>query len=202
MNDMGFSPSVDSADLVTRIEAEHAAVGLALQSALSHAIACGELLIEAKRRFGEYGEWRPWLTANCSVSARSARVYMALARRLKQLTDENGGVLPISLRQALDLINTQRKSYEGEYFPPPQTAVWKRNDRTHVLWGVDWGITETLIAITRIRDPANGTLPKPSTVAKAARDGRTPGLTPETLWPAIALLTSYAEALDETEAAE
>ena len=35
MNDMSFSPSPDSADLVGRIEAEHAAVGLALQCALA-----------------------------------------------------------------------------------------------------------------------------------------------------------------------
>ena len=48
------------------------------------AIACGELLIEAKRQV-KHGEWRPWIEANCKVPARTARHYMALARRRKRL---------------------------------------------------------------------------------------------------------------------
>jgi Protein of unknown function (DUF3102) len=193
-----ISNDSEVADLATRIEAEHIAVGQALQSALTHAIACGKLLIEAKLQFGEYGEWSPWLMDNCSVSARTARVYMALARRLEQLTDENGNVLPISVRQAVDLINTQRRS-DSEPHTPPQAAVWKHNHETFVTWAVKWGkFTPTLIDITRITDKANGAPPKPSTVAKAARQGRTPGLTAENLRKAITLLTSYAEALERS----
>ena len=149
-----------------------------------HAIACGELLIEAKRRFGKYGEWRPWLTAHCSVSARSAHVYMALARRLKQLTDENGGVLPISLgRPSISSIPSAKATGENIFLRHRQRFGSATTEPCP--WGVDWGIAETLIAITRIRDPANGTLPKPSTVAKAARDGRTPGLTPAPCGPRL-----------------
>jgi hypothetical protein len=196
MNDMSFSISLD---LAARIEAEHAAVGVALQGALAHAIAAGELLIEAKERFGQYGEWSHWLMSNCSVSARSARVYMALARRLEQLTDENGSVLPVSVRQAIDLINTQRESY-SEPPGPRKAAVFRRNAETHVSWAVDWRVTPTLIAITRIKDRCNSTLPKPSTVARAVREGRTPGLTAASLRDAIAILTSYAEALERLEA--
>ena len=53
MNDMTpidiAHPQDGMRDLATRIEAEHAAVAQALQSALAHAIAAGELLIVAKR---------------------------------------------------------------------------------------------------------------------------------------------------------
>ena len=45
-------PRAGLADLAGRIDAEHAAVATALQSALAHAIAAGELLIEAKRKAG------------------------------------------------------------------------------------------------------------------------------------------------------
>ena len=49
MNDMTpidiAHPQDGMRDLATRIEAEHAAVAQALQSALAHAIAAGELLI-------------------------------------------------------------------------------------------------------------------------------------------------------------
>ena len=87
-------------DLVARIEVEHAAVGQALGAALAHAIAAGEMLIVAKRQV-QHGEWRPWLEANCSVPARTARHYMALARRRKRLCDQNGNVLPISVHAAI-----------------------------------------------------------------------------------------------------
>ena len=54
MNDMTpidiAHPQDGMRDLATRIEAEHAAVAQALQSALAHAIAAGELLIVAKRQ--------------------------------------------------------------------------------------------------------------------------------------------------------
>jgi hypothetical protein len=67
MNDMtmnGAAAASQSSDLVQRIEAKHAAVGQALQSALAHAIACGELLMQAKLQVKAVkGWWLPWLAA-------------------------------------------------------------------------------------------------------------------------------------------
>jgi Protein of unknown function (DUF3102) len=93
-------PPIALDSLARRIDAEHNAVAAALQSALGHAISAGVMLIEAKRQVG-HGRWLPWLAANCSVPARTATHYMALARQRKKLCDQNGNVLPISVHEAI-----------------------------------------------------------------------------------------------------
>ena len=179
-------------DLTMRIEAEHAAVGQALQSALAHAIAAGELLIEAKRQV-THGEWRPWLEANCSVPARTARHYMALARRRKRLCDQNGNVLPISVHAAVEeLKEPQRGPIPSPYDPVEMTEFpsgglpyvplteaerEQRREARRREWFVQaWGgFGETLHAVIGLvtwRNP-----PAPRYVAKAAKAGKTPGLT-------------------------
>jgi Protein of unknown function (DUF3102) len=189
-------------ELITRIEAEHAAVGQALQSALAHAIACGELLIEAKRQV-KHGEWRPWIEANCKVPARTARHYMALARKRKHLCDQNGNVLPISVHDAVETIKELRGwPHPWPYGPedmsefPSQTAgeSWSGPLPSLMFWNVPWGefgvALKGVITLTQWRRP-----PAPHGVASAAKAGKTPGLTAESLRAASALLTSYADAL-------
>jgi hypothetical protein len=58
-------------DLAARIKAEHEAVSTALKESVRHAIAAGELLIEAKDRL-KHGEWLPWLKDHCTISERTA----------------------------------------------------------------------------------------------------------------------------------
>jgi Protein of unknown function (DUF3102) len=203
-------------ELITRIEAEHAAVGQALQSALAHAIACGELLIEAKRQV-KHGEWRPWIEANCKVPARTARHYMALARKRKHLCDQNGNVLPISVHDAVETIKELRghpytlpyDPVEMEEFPSRGIAYVRlteaeiqerrearRREWWHVrAWGGFGGALMGVIEFGRWSNP-----PAPRHVAKAAKAGKTPGLTAESLRAASALLTRYAEALERLEA--
>ncbi len=77
----GLEGSNSLADLAARINAEHEAVGNALQRGLDHALAAGRLLIEAKKQFTKRGEWLPWLKANCAASVRSAQAYMQVARQ-------------------------------------------------------------------------------------------------------------------------
>jgi hypothetical protein len=59
------------ADLRERLKAEHAAVAGALTSSLQHAMACGDILIEAKSMI-PHGGWLPWLET-AGVSARLAQ---------------------------------------------------------------------------------------------------------------------------------
>jgi Protein of unknown function (DUF3102) len=72
------------ADLAHRIKAEHDAANEAKRSAISHAIAAGDLLIEAKDRVS-HGDWLPWLEANVGFSERTAQAYMRLAREYPKL---------------------------------------------------------------------------------------------------------------------
>ena len=198
MNDMTISEApIALSNLATRIEAEHAAVAHALQSALAHAIMAGELLIVAKRQV-QHGEWRAWLEANCSVPARTARHYMALARRRKRLCDQNGNVLPISVHAAMDeLKELGGRPHRWPYDPMEMEEFASSHAGPHESsWGgLSWGVpfVEALQAVTRLTQCKP---PKPCYVAKAALAGKTPGLTAAGLREAITLLTRYAEALE------
>jgi hypothetical protein len=97
------------ATLVAEIEAEHAATQLAAQSALEHAIRCGELLLEAKVKVG-HGDWLPWLKANCSFRPRTARAYMQLARAMPTLPEAKWQrVANLSVRDAIAQLGQQAR---------------------------------------------------------------------------------------------
>jgi Protein of unknown function (DUF3102) len=70
--------------LAEAIEAEHRAACCAAQTALQHAMRCGELLTEAKAAVG-HGGWLAWVEANLSFGDRQARKYMRLARHSEQI---------------------------------------------------------------------------------------------------------------------
>ena len=99
-------------DLAARIRAEHEAVSAHFANALEHAVAAGDLLIEAKARLG-HGEWLPWLEANCRVPERTCQHYMRLARRI----DKSATLADLTVTEALDLIAEPRPVE-----PPPLTA--------------------------------------------------------------------------------
>ena len=180
-------PTIALDSLARRIDAEHGQVATALQSALRHAISAGEMLIEAKRQVG-HGQWLPWLAANCSVPARTATHYMALARQRKKLSDQNGNVLPISVHKAVQWLRLLAQSPEpsGEDDFPGGRYAWGS-----LSWGAPFA--EALQAVTRLPQLNP---PAPRYVVNAARAGKTPGLTAPALREAIALLTRYAEALE------
>jgi hypothetical protein len=66
--------------LAEHINAEHRACGLALNSALEHALAAGDLLLQAKAECNPR-TWLAWLEANFEGKPRTAQVYMQLAKR-------------------------------------------------------------------------------------------------------------------------
>lgn len=180
----------DLLDLAARIDAEHGEVAAALQSALGHAISAGELLIEAKRQI-KHGGWLPWLKANCSVPARTASHYIRLAKRRADLCDGIGNVLPISVTKALRLLlHYDAADPDGSGYS--EWGDYVRYDG----WGrLAWGapFVQALRAVTRITQLHP---PAPRYVVKAARAGKTPGLSAPALREAIALLTRYAIALE------
>src|SRR5262245_1763877 len=68
----------DLPTIAIEIRREVDAAGSSWRDAVGHALAAGELLIEAKGRV-KHGEWLPWLEANFPGSTRSAQGYMRLA---------------------------------------------------------------------------------------------------------------------------
>jgi hypothetical protein len=68
-----------------------------MRQAVEHAIAAGELLIEAKKQV-KHGEWQTWLMANCDISERTVQAYMKLARAP---LEKRNAVADLPLREAL-----------------------------------------------------------------------------------------------------
>jgi hypothetical protein len=66
------------ADLARRIQAEHEAVIAAVKSGAEHAMAAGDLLIQAKAKVN-HGGWQLWLKEHCAFSEGTAQLYMQLA---------------------------------------------------------------------------------------------------------------------------
>jgi hypothetical protein len=69
---------VDLPALAKQINSDHAAVISAAKSAVTRAISAGEALLTAKAAVPD-GTWLRWLSANCTVSKRTAQLYMQLA---------------------------------------------------------------------------------------------------------------------------
>jgi hypothetical protein len=97
-------------DLSARIKAEHGAVVDALNSAVMHAMAAGDLLAEAKGRV-KHGEWLPWLEEHCAISERTAQLYMRLAedRERLELLIRTGADLSINQAAGLATMSLKEK---------------------------------------------------------------------------------------------
>src|ERR1700730_13731457 len=97
MHDLTLSNSL--ADLAARIRTEHEAAGGALKRSLQHAVAAGDLLIEAKAQL-RHGQWLPWLSEHCQIPERTARLYMRLAKNKIEI----GNVADLTVRGAVALL--------------------------------------------------------------------------------------------------
>jgi hypothetical protein len=86
-------------DLARRINEKHNEAEQALMSGFAHAIAAGELLLEAKATV-PHGEWLSWLAKNCAVAARTAQLYMKVAQGRKQLEAKNASLADLTLEGA------------------------------------------------------------------------------------------------------
>jgi hypothetical protein len=181
------------AALAQRIEAEHNAVATALQAALGHAIAAGELLIEAKAKV-RHGQWHKWLAKNCDIPQRTCSHYMYLARRRERLCDQNGNALPIrTVNEALHLLKNSYPRPGDRSGSDEPYSEW--GERGHCAWGcAAWGsfngALQTAMRITEFGAP------RPSLISRAYRAGKTPGLEPARLREAAALLIRYADAIE------
>jgi hypothetical protein len=100
---MRVEQSNSLAVLAGRIKAEHEAVSVALRDSVRHAIAAGELLIEAKEQL-KHGQWLPWLNDHCTISERTAQLYMRCARNRTEIEANAQCVADLSLNEAAALL--------------------------------------------------------------------------------------------------
>ncbi len=102
MSDLSHSNSL--ADLAARIVTEHRAVSTALKDSVRHAIAAGELLIEAKNQV-PHGGWLPWLHEHCTMSERTAQLYMRVAKNRTEIENQiRNDVADLSFNEAAAML--------------------------------------------------------------------------------------------------
>jgi hypothetical protein len=102
MHDLALSNSL--ADLAARInEAHHLAMHHA-GAAIAQAIACGQMLLEARSKAG-HGQWLPWLRQNVTFGERSAQGYMRIAERAPKHSEGS------TIRDALKELATPRRHW-------------------------------------------------------------------------------------------
>jgi hypothetical protein len=104
------------ASLAAGIQAEHQATAASLRRGLEHAVAAGELLVEAKALL-RHGEWLAWLQDHCALSDRTARLYMRLARNRSEIEQQIGNVADLSVRGAVALIAAPKQSQLADFVP-------------------------------------------------------------------------------------
>ena len=92
-------------DIAARIKTEHQAVEASFKRGIEHAIAAGELLLEAKLRPEiKHGDWLPWVEQCCGVTPRAAQMYMRVAKYRAELESKYETVSHLTLRKALSAL--------------------------------------------------------------------------------------------------
>lgn len=101
----------DLPELALAINRAQQSIESAISQALGHAIEAGQALIDAKALV-KHGEWQTWLKGNCTVSDRTARNYMRLAREMPKLSpQERQRVADLPLREAVAAIATPKANH-------------------------------------------------------------------------------------------
>jgi hypothetical protein len=112
--DLADAPKLE--DLAKTIRECHAACQAIFQSSLLRAKEAGELLIRVKESLA-HGEFGPWVDANCGFSPETARGYMRVARRWRELESadpDRERVTDLSYRAALAQLARPRSSTSGD----------------------------------------------------------------------------------------
>src|SRR5215467_3442763 len=101
-----IEPSNSLTDLRERLKIEHAAVNGAMNESLIHAMAAGDILIEAKAQL-KHGQWLPWVKMS-GVSERTAQRYVRLARCRADIEAKSDTVSDLGLSGALAMLAVRR----------------------------------------------------------------------------------------------
>lgn len=113
MSDITLSNSLT--DLAARIRAEHEGAQAAVRRGIEHAMAAGDMLIEAKKLL-KHGQWLPWLRDHCEMPDRTARHYMRLARGRKRIESEIGNVADFTVTGAVAFLSTNESNRTAAQF--------------------------------------------------------------------------------------
>jgi Protein of unknown function (DUF3102) len=89
--------------LAARFKVEHQECVAAVRKGLVHALAAGDVLMEAKRQVG-HGRWLGFLRDHCEISERSASRYIWLAKNRATIESKSATVADLTVRGAIELL--------------------------------------------------------------------------------------------------
>lgn len=107
--------------LTAAIRQEHAAVNVAAQTALQHALEAGRLLADARHNI-PHGSWESYVKDSCGIAPRTASLYLRLHRNRDRLPNRQH-VADLSVRQAARLLERPRAKAEPVAAAAEQLAV-------------------------------------------------------------------------------
>jgi hypothetical protein len=90
-------------DLAARINTAHETSQRFLKQGAEHAMHAGDLLLEAKASL-PHGQWLPWLAEHCTVSERTAQLYMRLARARPEIEANAQSLADLTMRAAAEML--------------------------------------------------------------------------------------------------
>lgn len=115
-------------DIAEAVRTEHAAAEADFQSAVGHAIRCGEHLTEAKAQI-PHGSWGEWVGEHFPASMRTAQGYMRLADR----AEDARRVAHLGVRGTLKQLAEPQG--DGDTTPEAEPAV---EQARWTVWRADW----------------------------------------------------------------
>ena len=139
MNDLNLFgepiPVASLGELAAAINAEHQAAERTARTALDHARAAGDKLLQAKAQF-DHGQWLPWLSANCpDIAVRTAQAYMRLAGNWGTLQAKYATVAYLPINDALKLLNAPEPDsvpITGDLLPEADPATVIELQQRHI----------------------------------------------------------------------
>jgi hypothetical protein len=176
--------------LAEDIRAGHEKIGHQMRNALRIAFSVGDALAQARTQVAS-GQWANWLKANCSLSRRTAELYMQVAQHRDDLEARMADIPTLSLRAAAQLIAEPKVAPKQKAPPRPKPtlqAAWNAaapSERAAVLGRMPLAdLLHTLPPSFRARFYASG---------KAAPDGEPFIKASEVLRRALSLLKTPSE---------
>jgi Protein of unknown function (DUF3102) len=142
----GVASNNSLTDLGDRINEAHIRAIEHAGKALGHAIACGEMLLEAKAKV-PHGQWLPWLRKNITCGERSAQGYMRIAKRVPDPI--RNGVADLSVRDALQYLATPRREMMKAL--DAELDAWSAQSRAAQQPVEDWTVEDAQACIKRLR---------------------------------------------------
>jgi Protein of unknown function (DUF3102) len=134
-------PQGQLVELAERIRTEHQAVVGAVRTGLQHAMAAGELLLEAKQQVS-HGQWGEWVSRHCEINERVAQMYMRVAEKWGEIESKAKPVSDLTLKAALKLISGPPKSDGAPPLASPPVKVADNKPKkaaTHTELIEPWG---------------------------------------------------------------